>query len=168
MPQRTASTAAWIRFSLRLTFPCPRRFVWRRSRSEALSLVAVRRRQLRKIQTLFLDELDHLPVRDEITLSLGRIREEAAGDREVPLIASGCLLVNPGPADPVSRDEPDRGLDLRAGAISKPLEHAGLDLNRFVWVHVPHRHILLATPTNAVGDAGQRSPAPVLNSHSLS
>ena len=64
----------------------------------------------------FLDELDHLPVRDEIPLCLGRVGEEAAGHRQLAPMGSGRLLGNPGPIDPLF------GIKPIANWISEPVQ----------------------------------------------
>jgi hypothetical protein len=66
----------------------------------------------------FLDELDHLPVGDEIPLGVGRVGQEAAGDRQFAPLGSRCLLRDPGTVDPPLGNQTDRRLDFRAGAIT--------------------------------------------------
>jgi hypothetical protein len=66
----------------------------------------------RQAPTLFLDELDHLPIRDEIPLRVGRIREEAAGYRQPARIGTALCSSTPGPVDPVSGDQTYREPDL--------------------------------------------------------
>ena len=97
------------------------------------------RRPLRQPQSLFLDEPDHLPVRDEISLGVRCIREKATADRQPVLVGPGRLLVDPGPVDSFSGDETYRGLDLRAGAVTEAPEHAGSDFQSLLWVHISHR-----------------------------
>jgi hypothetical protein len=94
----------------------------------------------------FLYKLDHLPVRDEIPLCIGRIGEETAGYRQLAPIGSCRLLGNPSAVDPLLGNQTNRGLDLRARAITEPLEHAGTDLERLLWVDLAHRHIVLSLP----------------------
>ena len=76
----------------------------------------------------FLDELDHLPIRDEISLGIRRVREEAAGYRQLTAIGSFGLFGDPGAIDPPLGNQTYRELDLRAGAIPESLEHAPPDL----------------------------------------
>src|SRR5947207_5864455 len=97
----------------------------------------------------FLDELDHLPVSDEVPLCIGRISEEAAGYRQLAPIGSCRLLGDPGAVDPPLSNQTYRGLDLRAGAITEPLEHAATDLERLLWVDLAHRHIVLYHPIDS-------------------
>src|SRR5437764_70383 len=69
----------------------------------------------RVAQVRCLDELNHLPIRDEITLGIRRVREEAAGYRQLVPIGSFCLFGDPRAVDPPLGNQTDRGLDLRAG-----------------------------------------------------
>src|SRR5947208_5205894 len=91
-----------------------------------------------------LDELDHLPVSDEIPLGVRRVGEEAAGDRQLAPIGSRCLLRDPPAVDPPLSNQTYRGLDLRASAITEPLEHAAINLERLLWIDLAHRHMILS------------------------
>jgi hypothetical protein len=51
-----------------------------------------------------------------------------------PSIASRRLLGNPGAVDPPMSNQTCRGLDLRAGAATEPLEHPATDLERLLWL----------------------------------
>src|SRR5436305_15279457 len=113
----------------------------------------------------FLDELDHLPVGDEIPLGLGRVREEAAADRQLAPIGSCRLLGNPRAVDPFLGNQSYSRLDLRAGAITQSLEHAATDLELLLWIDLAHGHISCRTqsdPRNRNGrwrrGRGGRSP----------
>ena len=61
-------------------------------------------------------------------------------------IGTGRLLGNPGAIDPPLSNQTNRGLDLRAGAITEPLEHATTDLERLLWVDLAHRQMVLSRP----------------------
>src|SRR5947209_5548437 len=91
-----------------------------------------------------LDELDHLPVGDEIPLGVGRVGKEAAGDPQLAPIGSCRLLGDPRAVDPPLSNQTYRGLDLRAGAITEPLELAATDFKRFLWIDLAHAHIILS------------------------
>src|SRR5690348_9795726 len=56
--------------------------------------------QSRVAHVRVLDELDHLPVGDEIPLGLRRVGEEPAGDRQLAPIGTRRLLGDPGAVDP--------------------------------------------------------------------
>src|SRR5947209_13001264 len=101
----------------------------RRASSVAPSLVA---------QVRFLDELHHLPIRDEIALGVRRVREELAGYSQLVPSGSFCLLGDPRAVDPPSGNQTDRGLHLRAGAIAESLEYARAYLERLLRVDLAH------------------------------
>src|SRR5438270_2837970 len=104
-----------------------------------------------------LDELDHLPVGDEIPLGVRRVGEEAAGDRQLAPIGSRRLLGDPGAVDPPLSNQTYRGLDLRASAITEPLEHAATNLERLLWIDLAHRHMILSR-SDRFGETAARRP----------
>src|SRR5581483_4429389 len=91
-------------------------------------------------QVCFLGELDHLPVGDEVPLCVGRVREEAAADRQLAPIGSCRLLGNPGAVDPLLGNQSYSRLEVCAGAITESLEHAATDLELLLWIDLAHRH----------------------------
>ena len=97
-------------------------------------------------QVCLLDELDHLPVSDEITLCLRRVGEEAAGDHQLTSIGFCRLLGNPGPFDPPLSNQAYSRPNLRAGAITESLEHAATDLELVLWIDFAHSHMILSQP----------------------
>src|SRR6185437_9075370 len=106
-----------------------------------------------------LDELDHLPVGDEIPLGVRRVGEEPAGDRQLTAIGARRLLGDPGAVDAPLSNHTYRGLDLRAGAITEPLEHAGTDLEPLLWIDLAHRHMILSE-SNRIRETAARPPPP--------